>query len=101
MHARVSTYQGRPVTEEQMAEILQQQQDTLLPKIRSMAGFKGVLSLVDHEAGKAISVTLWESAEAMAASEADANTIRDQAADIAAEEVRGVERYAVGFLELP
>lgn len=101
MHARVSTYEGPPVTEEQMAEIVQQQQDTLLPKIRSMAGFKGVLSLVDREAGKAISVTLWDSAEAMAASEADANTIRDQAADIASEEVRGVERYAVAFMELP
>jgi hypothetical protein len=45
---------------------------------RAMNGSKGLISLLDNDTGKAIAVTLWDSEEAMAASEADANAVREQ-----------------------
>ena len=89
------------MTEEQLAAVVHQQEETIIPKVRGMDGFKGVLSLVDRESGKAISVTLWETADAMAASEADADTAREQSAEIADSTVGGVERYAVAIIDLP
>ena len=89
------------MTEEQLAAVVSQQEETILPKVRGMDGFKGVLSLVDRESGKAISVTLWETEDAMAASEADADTVREQSADIADSTVGGVERYSVAIIDLP
>ena len=36
-----------------------------IPPLRELAGNRGAILLVDRSAGKAISVTLWESEEAM------------------------------------
>jgi heme-degrading monooxygenase HmoA len=101
MHARVSTYQGQPnLSDDQISAIVQTQQDTILPKIRSMDGYKGVLSLIDNATGKAMSVTLWDSADAMAASEADASRVREESAEVADEQITGVERFAVAVFEV-
>lgn len=100
MYARLSTYQGpEGLTDAQLEEVTQEVQQRILPKVRTLAGFKGVLNLVEQSTGKSVSITLWESAEAMAATEADANTIRDEATDIAQEQTLSVERYQVTVME--
>ena len=42
--------------------------DNVLPVTKSREGFKGALSLVDRESGKALSITFWEGETSMLAS---------------------------------
>ena len=77
-----------------------------------MDGFRGLISLVDQAGGDAMTITLWESEDAMRATEAKADEMRRQMADSAGHlavsrrpsigrssarrtlnEIRGVERY--------
>ena len=100
MHARVSTYQGPPnLTQEQVEEMDRYDRENILPPVRQMDGFKGVIALLDRQSGKALSVTLWESEQAMRASEEDANRLRQESAEAASETVENVERYEVTFFE--
>ncbi len=99
MHARVSTYQG-PTDPEQIEEGLRYDRENILPQARQMDGFKGVIGLLDRQSGKALTVTLWESEEAMRASEQEANRLRQESAEAASETVEGVERYEVAFFEV-
>ena len=58
-------------------------------------GMKGTVFLVDRESGAIVVISLWESAEAMGASEADAARIR---ADVmSAGETASVENYEVAI----
>ncbi len=99
MHARVSTYHGPAgLSEAEIDEITRKTEEAVLPGVRRMDGFKGVLSLLDQGTGKALTITLWDSADAMTASEEAANKTREQAAEIASEEIAGVERYRVTFM---
>ena len=101
MHARVSTYQGPPnVTQEQVDEADRYDRENVLPAARQMEGFKGAIALLDRQSGKALSVTLWESEQAMRASEEDANRLRQESAEAANETVENVERYEVTFFEM-
>jgi heme-degrading monooxygenase HmoA len=100
MHARVSTYQGPPnLTQEQVEEMDSYDRENILPQVRQLDGFKGVIALLDRQSGKALSVTLWESEQAMRASEQDANQLRQESAEAASETVENVERYEVSFFE--
>lgn len=42
--------------------------DNVLPVTKAREGFRGALSLVDYESGKALSITFWDGEEAMLAS---------------------------------
>ena len=102
MWVRMSIFQGAPgQTDEQVEQNNKIMQEKILPSARQMSGFKGVLSLGDRKSGKAISLTFWETEEAMKASEEAANQLRQQAADEIADQVAGVERYEVYISELP
>jgi hypothetical protein len=65
-----------------------------------MDGNRGAIHLMDREAGKQLSITLWESAEAMRASEEKANQVRGDAAQTTSADVGGVERFEVAVAEL-
>ncbi len=92
MHGRVTVIQGTPERADEAVRVLREQ---VLPRAREMAGFKGVLGLLDRGSGKALSVTLWESEEAMRASEEAANRLRDEASRASGGGVVSVERYEV------
>lgn len=47
-----------------------------------------------------MTITLWESEDAMRATEAKADEMRRQMADAAGDEIRGVERYEVEALHV-
>jgi len=91
MFARVSTLSGDPQDVGQMEGQLRQ----VLPSVRGLAGFKGLLAMVDRSSGKSLAVTLWESEQAMKDSEEAANKIREDTAAATGEQIIGVERFEV------
>ncbi len=44
----------------QLDEALEVTRSAILPVMKQQQGFKGVLTLVDRQTGKATSITLWE-----------------------------------------
>ena len=98
MYGRVTRLEGSSEQIDQGNEFMQQ---TILPAARQLDGFRGVLSLTDRESGTGLTITLWESEEAMKASEEAANRLRDEAAQAFGGTVVGVDRYEVTFSELP
>jgi heme-degrading monooxygenase HmoA len=97
MFGRVTRLEGSP---EQMAAGEDYVKGTILPAARQLDGFRGVLSLTDREGGKGLTITFWETEEAMRASEERANQLRDEAAQALSATVAGVERYEVTVNEL-
>jgi heme-degrading monooxygenase HmoA len=69
MFARVTTYEGPP---DQLDQGLNHSRERILPAVRNVAGFSGILFLADRETGKALTITLWESEKAMRDSEEEA-----------------------------
>ena len=97
MFARVRAYQGDPG---QIDEGLNYARENILPRVQQVDGFEGVYYLVDRESGKALTITLWESEEALRASEEEANRLRSESAESASAEsasatIESVERYEV------
>jgi heme-degrading monooxygenase HmoA len=95
--ARVSTFEGRP---EQVDELVHTALEKVLPQLKRYDGFNGALALADRGNGKVLTVLLWESEEAMLASEEASYWYRRYSAEAAGEEVTSVERYEVVFLEM-
>ena len=98
MFARVSTYQGDPA---QIDQGLNYASENILPRVKQVDGFEGVYYLVDRQSGKALTITLWESEEALRASEEEANRLRSESAESASATIEDVQRYEVGISEAP
>jgi heme-degrading monooxygenase HmoA len=97
VYARVSTFEGSP---EQIDEGLRYLREEILPTGKEDPGFKGPIALGDRQSGKMLSITLWESEEAMRATEQDANQLRSAWAQTSGQEIASVERYEVGLFEV-
>ena len=97
MFARITTFEGRP---ERVAEFRLAMEEHVLPALRRLPGFQGVLFLADRESGKVLGVALWETEESMQASEESAYWVRAYGAEAANERITGVERYEIIFSEL-
>ena len=92
MFARVSTLRGAP---EQIDDGIRQVRENVLPSVEQMDGYQGGYLLVDRQNGTSISITLWESEEAMRASEEAANQLRSDAAGAAGAQIASVDRCEV------
>jgi heme-degrading monooxygenase HmoA len=102
MFARVSSFDGPAgLSDEEVEQITKRTLDEVMPSVRQMGGFRGILSLLDRASGKSRIITLWDSKADMQASEDAATAARAQAAAIADEEISGVERFEVTFQEMP
>ena len=66
MHARVGQYHFKPDQFDQAVDLIR---DTVAPAMRRQAGFKSVLLFTDVKASKVISISIWESEDAMRVSE--------------------------------
>ena len=97
MFARVTTFEGSP---EQVDEFRHALVEHMLPALRRLKGYQGVLILTDRQGGKVLGVALWESEEAMGTSEEAAYWFRTYGAEAAGERVTSVERYEVVFSEV-
>ncbi len=97
MFARVSRFEGPP---KGMNEALRHVREHVLPQIQRQDGSKGLIALGDRQSGTVLGVTLWESEEAMRASEEEANRLREESAEASNQTVADVERYEVVLFEV-
>jgi len=95
--ARITRFEGPPGQVDELRSALVER---TLPAVRRLDGFAGALVLADHQSGKVQVVILWESEQAMSATEDSAYWFRIYSAEAASETVTGVERYEVVFSEL-
>jgi heme-degrading monooxygenase HmoA len=93
MHARVSHYSGD-------IELLRSGFDASSTELEKLDGFVQALFLVDRERSRAMTITLWESAEAMAATADRAHQMRTRATEPANATTESVESYEV-LLKVP
>ena len=76
MFARVSSYQFPADQADQAVQTF----TTAINPLRQLDGAKGAYLLLDRNSGKALTITLWQSEEALGASEEAANKLRSDAA---------------------
>ena len=94
--ARVSSLEGSPDRiDESVAKALEE----TLPKARELPGWKGVIGLADRTSGRVKVITLWESGDALGATEEQADQLRKQAAERGGQRVTGVDRYEVAVAD--
>ena len=96
MFARTFTIEGR---REQLDEFARTGQEKILPALRRLDGFEGLLVLANRLSGKILVVTHWKSEEALRGGEEASHWFRAFAAEAAGGEVIDVERYEVIYSE--
>jgi heme-degrading monooxygenase HmoA len=94
--ARVSSLEGPP---DRVDEGIRKAREETLPKVRELRGTKGALALADRGSGRVKFITLWESEEALRASEEQANRLREQAAQSGGQQIARVDRYEVAIAD--
>ena len=97
MHARVTTLEG---TLGKRDDAERHVREHLMPQLRQKDGFEGFILLSDAHSGKVLGVVLWESEEAMRASEEAADQMRGASAHATGAQIAGVERYEVRVFEV-
>ena len=98
MHARVTTMEG---SSERLDEGLREIKEDVLPQLQQQDGFKGFVVFDNRQSGKLIGFSLWESEQAMQASEEVADRTRRESAETMSDTIAGVERYEVALFEVP
>jgi heme-degrading monooxygenase HmoA len=96
MYARVTTTAVGEGEHDSVSAIF----DQVVPTMRELEGYRGLMVLTDAEGGRFLVVTLWENAEAMEASEAVATRI--SAAENAQRdfEIEDTARYRVDAFDV-
>jgi heme-degrading monooxygenase HmoA len=97
MHARIGTWHGGGAELDRWVE---RSRTEVLPQVRSVAGSTGVLLLLDRENGRALTITLWESEEAMRASEERRAALQQGTTRVSGAQVE-TNRYEVVGADLP
>jgi heme-degrading monooxygenase HmoA len=88
MHGRLSTYQGDA---DQLNPGFQAQTDA----VQQIDGFSKAFFGVDKSSGKAFSLTLWESEEALEASAAKADELRSSATQPSGASIESVQHFEI------
>jgi heme-degrading monooxygenase HmoA len=68
---------------------------SLVEQLERMPGFCDALMMVDREHGDALAITMWESEEALRASEQRADALRGESATHMEASVTSVERFEI------
>lgn len=89
MFARVSTYKTGPET------LSDTPSEDIVSRVRQIPGCKGIYYLNGTESDKAISITLWDTEEAMTASRQEANKIRKENSEAEKTQIVAVEEFEV------
>jgi len=92
MFARVSTMQGSP---DQVDELARRFQEQAVPVVRQLSGFKGAYLLANRQTGTVLGVSLWETEEAMRASETEIDPRRREAAQAVGATLQSLEAYEI------
>jgi heme-degrading monooxygenase HmoA len=96
MHARLTTIEAPP---DRMDDATRHVQEQVLPQLQQMDGFKGFIALRDRGSGRVRGVALWESEEALRATDEAAARIRGGVAEASGGTVASVENYEVVVFE--
>ena len=89
MHARVSSYQASDP--QRLVEGFQSVSDAL----EQVDGFSHAYFMVDRDSGKALSITIWDSEDALNASVAKADELRKQGTQSSATTIESVQHYEI------
>jgi heme-degrading monooxygenase HmoA len=90
MFARVSTYRGGD------ADRLMQGFADVTGSLEGINGFSHAYFMVDRQSGKGISITIWETEQALLDSAAQADQLRQQGAQTGGAEIESVEHFEIG-----
>jgi heme-degrading monooxygenase HmoA len=82
---------------ERLDEMTHEVIEHVLPALRIQDGFKGGMILVERGSGKVLGVTLWESEQAMDATEEASQWLRIFSAESSGGTICSVERYEVFY----
>ncbi len=83
------------------AEAIEDFRVNTVPRAKELAGITELMLFVDRDSGRAISISFWQSKEAMLASEPTAQQLRDQDVETRlAAQAPIVERYEVAVREV-
>ncbi len=93
MWVRVTRFEGGSA--EQFDEGMRYIEENVLPAVRAMPGFQGVVSLSTADRSSRPTLTFWENEQALQESEDSANRLRGEAAEAGGDTIAGVERYDV------
>ena len=96
MFARMFTIEGR---REQFDGFARAGEEKIIPALRRLDGFEGLLVLANRLSGKILVVTHWKSEEALHGGEEASHWFRAFGAEVAGGEVTDVERYEVIYSE--
>ena len=91
MFARVSTYRADD------ADKLVEGFRSVTDPLEQMDGFTQAFFLVDRATGKGMSITIWESEQALLASVAKADELRKRGSEAGGASIESVEHYEVGL----
>ena len=94
MHARVSTYSSATIDPADAERLVEEFRSVIAP-LEEMDGFSHAYFLVDRASGKAMSITIWESEDALVASSAKADEIRKAATERGGGSIASVEHFEV------
>lgn len=94
MWARVSRF-AEP--KDRIDEDIEDSRRLITELLSKTTGNKGVYYLVDRTKGQTMAITLWESEEAMRASEQEAARIRQESTQRLGGEILGVDHYEVAI----
>jgi heme-degrading monooxygenase HmoA len=89
MHARVSSYQASDP--ERLVEGFRSVTDSL----EGIDGFSHAYFMVDHASGKAMSITIWDSEEALTASVSQADELRKRGTAASGTAIQSVQHYEI------
>jgi heme-degrading monooxygenase HmoA len=96
MYGRMTRLQASPDTIDKGISFFK---ENVAPKARTTPGNAGAILLVDRKTGAAIGITLWETAEALNASEQFGVSSRTQSAAAAGGSIVDVDRYEQVFAD--
>jgi heme-degrading monooxygenase HmoA len=91
MFARVSTYRAAD------AEKLLAGFQSVADPLEQMDGFSHAYFLVDRASGKGMSITVWQSEQALSDSVAKADELRKQGTETGGGSIESVEHYEIGL----
>ena len=98
MYARMTTIHSPA---ERMDDGIEKVRDQILAQMKEIAGFKGIIGLVDRNANTGVTLSLWEDEQAMQQGEEEGARLRDEAAKaMKAETEPMVNRYEVVLIEV-
>jgi heme-degrading monooxygenase HmoA len=92
MFARVTSGELSPDDVEKFVAMVR---DQVIPRAEKLGGFKGGYWLADRESGRVMGITMFESEEALRASQSQADRIREEASRQAGLSVPSFATYEV------